>query len=182
MMMRLEFFTIVFGSAGFIMLILMYPVSFSWEFGSICLFIFGIVIRLICSLVGSFAIVVSLYYLANKFDKWYYTPEKNKSRILKTLTIPLVGQNDIKFLTKEGTIIAIGYRKILFNEYSAFVEFSSDQLERENIRFKWKGEWLESKDKSKIHIINSVNINNSTPEMFYAFLNDLYTQDRKSFY
>lgn len=71
--MLVELSTIIMGFIGFITLILMYPITFSWDIGSICLLILGLALRFIISILGSFVIVLGFFTMLNRYFEWYYS-------------------------------------------------------------------------------------------------------------
>lgn len=141
-----------------------------------------VLINITLVLVGSFILSCIWDYLAVKSEQWYYTKEKTKKRLLKSLKIPPDGNGDIPFYNASNTLIAKGYSKILFTRYSAIVEFTPENLIRENIRFKYGGKWIESKDKSRTYITDGIGIEDSIQGMYYILLDSLQMQNQKSFY
>jgi hypothetical protein len=70
-----------------------------------------------------------------------YTPlPKQESELIceyykSQLTLPIEGQ-EINIYSPKDTLISVGYSQIIVGDYGAYLEISSDQIIRENIKVK----------------------------------------------
>lgn len=96
------------------------------------------------------------------------------------------GNYNVKVFTREGTLIFIGYKRIVVGDYGAFIEVGKDQLVGSNIQIKEGQEyrvkdrkyknsvkyvWLTAKDDSDIKIYyqkKKVVYADYIPEYFYV--------------
>lgn len=49
------------------------------------------------------------------------------------LKIPIIGTNDIKFLTKSNLLVATGYKRIVIGARGPYIEFDENQINRNSI-------------------------------------------------
>jgi len=76
------------------------------------------------------------------------------------LDISVVGDDNCKVYNTAGTLIAIGYKRVVIGDYGAYVEFEPKHMKRNNIKQKWPGVpkrkvkyiWMESCDPTKTKI------------------------------
>lgn len=55
------------------------------------------------------------------------------------------GENQCEILSKEGTLVATGYERIVIGDYGAFLEMSREQMVKSNVKCK-KGQEYRYKD------------------------------------
>ena len=55
------------------------------------------------------------------------------TRYTERLNLPLDGNDSIRFSTTNGLLVAIGYERVIFSDKGPYVEFTEDQLNKENI-------------------------------------------------
>jgi len=86
-----------------------------------------------------------------------YTPlPKQESKLIREyyksqLTLPVEGQQ-INIYSPKDTLISVGYSQIVVGDYGAYLEISSDQIIRENIKIKVGQEFrFDSKYKVKYY-------------------------------
>ena len=134
-----------------------------------------------------------------KGSKNFYKPlEKEDSDLVRQfyrehLTLLEIGSVDKKIINSCGTIIAVGYTRVVIGDYGAYVEFDKSQVQVNNIQSKWPGKpnrpvkyiWLETKDKLKTKVYyqqGTVGYADYKIGMFYVDLNDIITvNDRLDF-
>lgn len=79
---------------------------------------------------------------------------------VKDLYYCLDGDPDIELKNECGTLIAKGYNRVVVGDYGAYIEFTEDQIELDNIENRWPGKpyrpvkyiWMQTKDKQKTKI------------------------------
>lgn len=98
-------------------------------------------------------------------SKNYYEPlPERQSKAIQShykslINLPLNGSN-ISILNECGTVIGEGYSRIVVSDFGAYLEFSSEQIVKENIKQKWAGNpkagqkyiWMHTKDDDKTKI------------------------------
>lgn len=60
------------------------------------------------------------------------------------LNLPLNGNDKISFFTTNGLLVAKGYKRVVFSEKGPYVEFTEDQLDKENIYVPPQQKWRAS--------------------------------------
>ena len=76
-------------------------------------------------------------------NKLYYKPFlEEESRKLKHYHISqchldLVGSDSNRFTNPAGTLLAIGYKRLVVSSYGPYIEFSPEQMQLNNIELKW---------------------------------------------
>jgi hypothetical protein len=127
--------------------------------------------------------------LAEKYNYKKLPPELSKSvrnQYLNDLSsvLNINGDNNYRLYSKEGTLIATGYNRIVIGDYGAFIEFDEKQIIKSNIQVqkgqeyryndKYKNNvkyyWLTTKDNSGIKICfqqKIVTYADYIPKMYY---------------
>ena len=131
----------------------------------------------------------------NNRTKWgsnnYYKPlDKEASDTIrayyaKRLLLDLEGNDKQKFFNHSGTLLAIGYTRVVIGDYGAYVEFAPEQIQHENIEDRFergkakpyqKYWWMLSKDESKTKVyeqIRGVKYADYVSGMYYIAPDDL---------
>lgn len=104
-----------------------------------------------------------------KGSKTFYRPLSKKDSELvrefykiqmRDFYIPIGGNVGMKFKNGEGTLIAIGYNRVVIGDYGAYVEFTEDQIQLDNIKNRWPGKpyrpvkylWMQTTDNTKTKV------------------------------
>lgn len=129
-------------------------------------------------------------------NKFYKPLDKEQSQIIREdyksrVLISLDGSDTQEFYNKSGTLLAVGYERVVIGDYGAYVEFLPGQINDGAIKDKfYRGEakpwqkywWLESKDRSKTKIyeqIREVKYADYKPGLYYISPKDLYIVGEK---
>jgi len=111
--------------------------------------------------------------------------ESDLVRAAYASTICFPSTSDLRFENEEGTLIAVGYERIVIGDYGAYVEFSKEQIQLNNIENKFFGKptrpvkyiWMQTKDDTltKVYLQKrSVSYADYKPKMYYASVKDLF--------
>ena len=113
------------------------------------------------------------------------TKENSKKaiEIEKQLNIPLTGNDQVHFNTESGLHIATGYKCVVIGDRGAYVEFSPQQIVKENLhipkqRHVYFTEWR-SKDESNVMVYDqrrTVKYADYKIGLFYICPSDLYVK------
>lgn len=99
-------------------------------------------------------------------SKYYYAPlDIARSRVIRAyyrsqLRIPEIGHPDVLLSNEEGTLLSRGYTRVVVGDYGAFIEFSPEQVQRQNLlpvcgpggRGGVKYNWLVTTDASRTKV------------------------------
>ena len=136
-------------------------------------FILILAVNMLLTILTTLLLIFVCLLVGNCFHKWLS---------VKELAISLNGDDSTKFYTGSGTLIAIGYQRVIITAERTAIEFSMNQLVTDNIHFKYKRLWLESKDKSCVWIMDAMNIMGGTPGAYCIFADDLFLDNGKRLY
>lgn len=126
-------------------------------------------------------------------SKRFYRPLSKKDSALirefykiqvQDFHIPLKGSPDMEFRNQSGTLVAVGFNRVVIGDYGAYVGFTKDQMKLANIKNRWPGKpfrpvkyiWMQTIDDSKTKVYyqqGEVSYADYRVGMFYIDLKDL---------
>ena len=94
------------------------------------------------------------------------------------LELPLAGQPGIEFRTPRGTVIAVGYNRIVVGDYGPYIEYTPEQIRAATLRDRFAGPptrpvkyiWLSPRDGSDVKVYRqerTVSYADYVPGMYY---------------
>ena len=95
-----------------------------------------------------------------------------------------------QFYNKAGTLVAVGFARVVIGDYGAYLEFAKDNIKTTNIENKWPGVpsrpvkyiWMVTKDKEQTKVYyqqQMVAYADYKPDMYYVSPADLYVNNQR---
>jgi hypothetical protein len=135
-----------------------------------------------------------------KGDPRFYKPlDEEMSRLIRAdytnrTYLSLEGSTGQTFFNRVGTLMAVGYARIVVGDYGAYIEFYPDQINHNMIKNKfYRGKarpyqkywWMESCDENKTKVyeqIREVAYADYKPGLFYISPINLFDQEGNVYY
>lgn len=123
---------------------------------------------------------------------WYEPFPSEQSKIIQDyyrsqINIPLNGDFDMMFFNSAGTLIGIGYERIVISDFGAYIEFDQNQIQHANIEKKWPGGdekhikyiWMETKDGERTKVYfqqRKVRYADYRPRYYYVHVSKIFNK------
>lgn len=118
----------------------------------------------------------------------YIKLSQEESDLVRTVyasRISIPEHSDFRFENEEGTLIALGFSRIVVGDYGAYLEFSSEQIQLNNIENAFLGKpnrpvkyiWMQTKDDTLTKVYwqkKRVSYADYKPGFYYVSPGDLY--------
>jgi len=170
-------FAMILFPIVFVICVYTYPVTWPETFNEF-LHESGIIIMYIStSFMVPYLFCEIIVSLNNVIDNWYYTEERIKKRVLKTLTIPIEGDKNLKFFTRTGLHVLTGYKNLVFTRHSVKLCCHQEQLNTQILYKKDLGKIYEPKGK-----VVTFWQSNDNEDIYTINLNNLYLENHQSPY